>query len=104
MSNLIRAWKDETYRQGLSTQEQAMLPVNPAGAIELTEAELEAISGALGSSGKGIVWEPEEVDGQVEQKISATTQLGTAPVFTPAAPVCNNTESPAIAKPTLLDL
>jgi len=48
MSNLTRAWKDETYRQSLSTEEQAMLPANPAGAIELTEAELEVISGAVG--------------------------------------------------------
>jgi mersacidin/lichenicidin family type 2 lantibiotic len=48
MNNIIRAWKDEAYRQSLSAEEQAILPANPAGEIELTEAELEAISGALG--------------------------------------------------------
>src|SRR5260370_38406558 len=48
MSNIVRAWKDETYRQSLSVEEQSMLPANPAGEIELTETDLEAISGAFG--------------------------------------------------------
>jgi len=47
MNNIVRAWKDETYRQSLSAKEQAMLPTNPAGEIELTEADLEAISGGI---------------------------------------------------------
>ena len=47
MSNIIRAWKDETYRQGLSTDEQGVLSANLAGEIELTDAELEAVYGAL---------------------------------------------------------
>src|SRR2546421_7298636 len=51
MSNIVRAWKDEAYRQGLSAEEQALLPANPAGEIELTEAELDAISGASGFPG-----------------------------------------------------
>jgi mersacidin/lichenicidin family type 2 lantibiotic len=46
MNNIVRAWKDETYRQSLSAQEQAMLPANPAGEIELTDTELEAVYGA----------------------------------------------------------
>ena len=49
MSNIVRAWKDESYREGLSVEEQALLPTNPVGEIELTEAELEAISGAFSS-------------------------------------------------------
>ena len=53
MNDLVRVWKDEGYRQGLSPEEQAALPVNPAGEIELTEAELEAISGAYGQDGDG---------------------------------------------------
>ena len=44
--NVIRAWKDEMYRNGLSTDEQAQLPANPAGAIELTEDELQGVDGA----------------------------------------------------------
>ena len=68
MSNLVRAWKDETYRQSLSTQEQAVLPVNPAGAIELTDAQLEAVFGA--SDGDQ---EPtNEIKQDVDQKAVAT--------------------------------
>jgi len=48
MSNIVRAWKNEAYRQSLSAQEQAMLPENPAGGFELTDADLEAVYGASG--------------------------------------------------------
>lgn len=44
--DIIRAWKDETYRSSLSPEEQAMLPENPAGAFELSDAELGVIHGA----------------------------------------------------------
>ena len=45
MNNIVRAWKDETYRQSLSAEEQAMLPASPAGEIELTEVQLAAVFG-----------------------------------------------------------
>ena len=49
MSNvdIVRAWKDAEYRQSLSAAEQALLPAHPAGAIELEEAELVQVAGAL---------------------------------------------------------
>jgi mersacidin/lichenicidin family type 2 lantibiotic len=43
--DIIRAWKDEEYRLSLSAAQQASLPQNPAGMIELKEAELEAVTG-----------------------------------------------------------
>jgi mersacidin/lichenicidin family type 2 lantibiotic len=46
--NIIRAWKDEAYRRGLSEAERAALPENPAGRVELDEltaAELAEIAG-----------------------------------------------------------
>ena len=46
MNNIVRAWKDAAYRQSLSAEEQAIVPANPAGEIELTDAELQAIYGA----------------------------------------------------------
>jgi len=46
INNIIRAWKDENYRLSLSAAEQAMLPENPAGALELSDAQLGAVSGA----------------------------------------------------------
>ena len=45
--DVIRAWKDDTYRNTLTAEQLAMLPANPAGAIELTEAELASVDGAI---------------------------------------------------------
>jgi mersacidin/lichenicidin family type 2 lantibiotic len=46
--NIIRAWKDEAYRMSLSAAERALLPDNPAGAIELADPELgQAAGGAV---------------------------------------------------------
>lgn len=43
--NIARAWKDEAYRAGLSDEELAQLPPNPAGAIELDDDELMRATG-----------------------------------------------------------
>ena len=43
--DIIRAWKDEAYLQSLSEEERLALPENPVGAIELTDADLEAVYG-----------------------------------------------------------
>ena len=51
--DIIRAWKDESYRSSLSAQEQAMLPENPAGALELSDAELDTVQGASNIGGNG---------------------------------------------------
>jgi mersacidin/lichenicidin family type 2 lantibiotic len=40
--DIIRAWKDEEYRESLSEAERARLPEHPAGLIELADAELGA--------------------------------------------------------------
>jgi mersacidin/lichenicidin family type 2 lantibiotic len=47
-SNIVRAWKDEFYRQSLSDEERAQLPENPVGELELTEAELGSVFAAGG--------------------------------------------------------
>jgi mersacidin/lichenicidin family type 2 lantibiotic len=41
-SDIIRAWKDPSYRAGLSATQRAQLPTHPAGAIELPEPALHA--------------------------------------------------------------
>jgi mersacidin/lichenicidin family type 2 lantibiotic len=46
MSNIAQAWKDETDRRSLSVEEQAMQSADAAGGFELTDEELEAVSGA----------------------------------------------------------
>jgi mersacidin/lichenicidin family type 2 lantibiotic len=43
--NIIRAWKDEQYRGSLSAAEKHLLPPNPAGLIELSDAQLSGIEG-----------------------------------------------------------
>jgi mersacidin/lichenicidin family type 2 lantibiotic len=46
-NTIIRAWKDEGYRQSLSSEQRSMLPANPAGAIELDDADLGEVGGGL---------------------------------------------------------
>jgi mersacidin/lichenicidin family type 2 lantibiotic len=41
--DIVRAWKDENYRQSLSREQINALPANPAG--ELTDADLESACG-----------------------------------------------------------
>jgi len=35
--NIIRAWKDEDYRNSLTEELRARIPAHPSGAIELTD-------------------------------------------------------------------
>lgn len=41
-----RAMIDEDYLNALTAEERASLPANPAGDLELTESEMEEVSGA----------------------------------------------------------
>jgi mersacidin/lichenicidin family type 2 lantibiotic len=47
MSNqtIIRAWKDAEFRASLGAAQRAALPANPAGVVELEEAELKHATG-----------------------------------------------------------
>ena len=45
---IIRAWKNAEYRLSLSEAERALLPANPAGAIELGDADLDVVVGGAG--------------------------------------------------------
>jgi len=42
---IVRYWKDEDYQLGLRDKELAFLPDNPAGMIELTDADLSGVDG-----------------------------------------------------------
>jgi mersacidin/lichenicidin family type 2 lantibiotic len=44
-SDIIRAWKDEDYRDSLSEEQRSHLPENPAGEIELSDEEMESLAG-----------------------------------------------------------
>lgn len=43
--DIIRAWKDENYRQSLSEGERLTVPENPAGLVELTDDDLGVAAG-----------------------------------------------------------
>jgi mersacidin/lichenicidin family type 2 lantibiotic len=43
--DVVRAWKDEAYRLGLNEEERAQLPVNPAGIVDLSDADLMSVMG-----------------------------------------------------------
>jgi mersacidin/lichenicidin family type 2 lantibiotic len=43
--SIVRAWKDEAYRQSMTEAERAALPQHPAGMLELTDAELADVAG-----------------------------------------------------------
>jgi mersacidin/lichenicidin family type 2 lantibiotic len=54
--DIIRAWKDRNYREGLTEEQRSQLPDNPAGVVELSGDILEAISGGMrpgGGTGQG---------------------------------------------------
>jgi mersacidin/lichenicidin family type 2 lantibiotic len=54
--DIVRAWKNETYRQSLSDEQRAALPANPVGELELTDAQLEtACGGFFGGAGAQLV-------------------------------------------------
>ena len=45
--DIIRAWKDEEYRLSLTEEQRALLPDNPAGLLELSDADLENVQGGI---------------------------------------------------------
>lgn len=47
-NHVIRAWKNEEYRNSLTAAERAQIPENPAGLIELTCEELVSVDGSAG--------------------------------------------------------
>ncbi|MBO3462203.1 mersacidin/lichenicidin family type 2 lantibiotic [Aetokthonos hydrillicola Thurmond2011] len=47
---IIRAWKDENYRQSLTEDERSQLPANPVGMLELTDSQLRNAIGGRNST------------------------------------------------------
>ena len=50
--DIIRSWKDAQFRSGLSEEELANMPENPAGIVELSEEELSAANGGWSWDGE----------------------------------------------------
>jgi mersacidin/lichenicidin family type 2 lantibiotic len=49
-NQIIRAWKDSSYRASLTEAERAQLPGNPAGIIELKDKQIKAVTEGFGST------------------------------------------------------
>ena len=45
--DLVRAWRDEEYRNSLTAEEQAGLPENPAGMATVDDSILRSVTGGL---------------------------------------------------------
>jgi mersacidin/lichenicidin family type 2 lantibiotic len=56
--DVIRAWKDEEYRQTLDAGDLADLPDNPVGLVELSDADLDLVVGGLYTAGCGCGAQP----------------------------------------------
>jgi mersacidin/lichenicidin family type 2 lantibiotic len=56
--DIIRAWKDEEYRNSLTETQRALLPAHPAGLIELDQEEMRGVLGAGTISGPGLIIYP----------------------------------------------
>ena len=46
--DVIRAWKDPSYRANLSADELALMPGHPSGLVELSDEDLKLASGLAG--------------------------------------------------------
>lgn len=45
--DIIRAWKDAAFRASLTEAQRAALPANPAGMVELSDADLDLVAGGV---------------------------------------------------------
>lgn len=43
---IVKSWKDEDYANALNAAEQALLPENPVGLMELSDEDLLGVNGA----------------------------------------------------------
>jgi mersacidin/lichenicidin family type 2 lantibiotic len=77
--DVIRAWKDEEYRLGLSEAERALLPAHPAGLVELTEEDMNPVAG-----GEAIFLE-------ADANAHTSTTTTTTTLTTTTSPVCTST-------------
>ena len=48
---IIRAWKDEAFRNSLTEEQRASIPPAPSDMSELDDEELEVVAGGLADGG-----------------------------------------------------
>lgn len=47
--DVVRAWRDEEYRDSLTEEERANLPENPAGLADVSDSVLRSVAGGCGT-------------------------------------------------------
>ena len=45
VQDIIRAWKDKSFRASLSDEQRSQLPANPAGLVEIDDQQLIQVTG-----------------------------------------------------------
>jgi mersacidin/lichenicidin family type 2 lantibiotic len=55
VSDVIRAWRDPEFRDGLGTAERAALPAHPSGLIDLSDFDLDAAIGGNAAKSPAVV-------------------------------------------------
>jgi mersacidin/lichenicidin family type 2 lantibiotic len=50
-NEIIRAWRDEDFRNSLSEEQRSQLPDNPAGIIELSDEDMQFVAGGQNTVG-----------------------------------------------------
>lgn len=90
--DIVRAWKDEGYRQGLNDEQLSALPANPAG--ELTGAELAFVNGGGCCGGSALLASESEFHSLAiecnEAVFSFTTTSGGFSALNLTTPICIN--------------
>lgn len=51
VQDIIRAWKDQQFRDSLSEEQRAQLPANPVGLVEIDDEQLVQVIGGARYSG-----------------------------------------------------
>jgi len=45
VNEIIRAWKDKSFRDSLTEEQRVQLPANPAGLVEIDDEQLVQVAG-----------------------------------------------------------
>lgn len=90
--DIVRAWKDETYRQSLRGE---AIPANPAGEVELTNEDLESgWGGSIGFPGGGFFAASNErfhsLAFECNEALFSFTHVSGFTALSPVTPICIN--------------
>lgn len=88
--DIVRAWKEDSYRQSLSADLRNTLPANPVGELELADTDLEAIYGGWGGSSNSGRNSSQRIDSlpSICEINLYTLNLLNIPLFNSAVQVC----------------